>query len=119
MLLILQETEADLVAVRVTGKLTERDFDQYRVLVREKMELYGGIRLYFEMVSFTGWQPGSFLENALFDLIHSRKFRKVAMVGEKDWQRWAAGLADLVKAGRVRYFQLNEREFARAWLNSA
>lgn len=116
MLEILKETEGDLVAVQVSGKLTERDFDRYRVLLREKMALYGEIRLYFEMRAFTGWKPGSFLENALFDLVHGRKFRKVAMVGEKDWQRWAAGLADLVKAGRVRYFPWSEREFAKAWI---
>ncbi|HEY0897718.1 MAG TPA: STAS/SEC14 domain-containing protein [Sphingobacteriaceae bacterium] len=119
MLLVLNETEGDLLAVRVSGKLTERDFDHYRVLVREKMERYGGVRLYFEMLSFTGWKPGSFLENALFDLVHSRKFRKVAMVGEKDWQRWAAGFADLVKAGKVRYFPVSEREFAMAWILSS
>ncbi|HEY0897100.1 MAG TPA: STAS/SEC14 domain-containing protein [Sphingobacteriaceae bacterium] len=114
--MVLNETEGNLVAVRVSGTLTERDFDRYRVLLREKMELYGEIRLYFEMLDFTGWKPASFLENALFDLVHSRKFGKVAMVGEKDWQRWAAGLADLVKAGRVRYFPWHEREFAMAWI---
>lgn len=118
MLIVLNETEGDVLAVRVNGKLTERDFDRYRMLLREKMEMYGKVRLYFEMVDFSGWQPGSFLENALFDLVHGRKFKKVAMVGEKDWQRWAAGLADLVKSGSVRYFPLSEKEFAMAWIFS-
>lgn len=118
MLVVLSETEGDVVAVRVSGKLSERDFDRYRMLLREKMALYGKVRLYFEMVGFSGWQPGSFLENALFDLVHGRKFRKVAMVGERDWQRWAAGLADLIKSGTVRYFPVSEREFAMAWVLS-
>lgn len=38
MLTILNETNEELLAVRVSGKLTAEDFDVYRSQVRERMQ---------------------------------------------------------------------------------
>lgn len=118
MVTVLGDTNGDLLAVRVTGKLTDQDFDNYRRLVREKMNVYGTARLYFEMLAFDGWEPGSFVENAVFDILHREGFGKVAMVGEREWQNWAARLADIVKKGRVRFFPVEQRQLALSWLRS-
>ena len=118
MVTVLSETQGDLLALRVSGKFTNGDFDQYRELVRERVKAYGKVRLYFEMIAFNGWRAESFLETGMFDLIHRREFQKVAMVGEKEWQRWAALAADVVKAGKVQYFPLSERWQAMQWLQT-
>jgi hypothetical protein len=116
MIAILPETHWDLLAVQVSAKLTDQDFDTYRSLIRQKMEEYGSARLYFEMVNFEGWQPGSFVENGVFDLVHGQEYGRVAMVGEKQWQRWAARLAAPVKKEGIKYFDLSDREKAMAWV---
>jgi hypothetical protein len=116
MITILPETHRNLLAVQVSAKLTDQDFDIYRSLIRQKMEEYGSARLYFEMVNFEGWQPGSFVENGVFDLVHGREYGRVAMVGEKQWQHWAARLASPVKKEGIKYFDLSDREKAMAWV---
>ncbi|MCW3111269.1 MAG: hypothetical protein JWQ09_5775 [Segetibacter sp.] len=68
------------------------------------------------MVDFNGWEVGSFIENAVFDIIHGRKFGKVAMVGEKIWQEWAARLASPVKREGIKYFDISEKELALKWI---
>ncbi|WP_266203045.1 SpoIIAA family protein [Pontibacter kalidii] len=116
MLEILPETKDDMLAVRVSGELTNEDFDLYRDLIRDRMKQYGAARLYYEMVNLNWVKPGAALENALFDLVHGRAYDRVAMVGEKVWQKWAANLISPVKKKGVRYYELHEREKAMQWV---
>lgn len=116
MLTILDDTNEQLLAVRVSGKLTAGDLDVYKSQISDRMQRTHAARLYFEMVDFEGWQPDSFVENGLFDIIHGREYGKVAMVGEKKWQEWAARLASPVKKKGVHYFDLAAKEQAMAWV---
>lgn len=119
MLQLLPETQGNLVAVRVSEKLTQADLDNYRKLLTPIMQQFGTARLYFEMIDFNGWELSSFVGNVLFDLTHGGQFGNVAMVGEKKWQDWAAQLVDPIKKGEVRYFDIVQREDALQWLHGA
>jgi hypothetical protein len=116
MLTILPESTGNLVAVSVSEKLTSQDFNLYCSLVKERIEKFGTARVYFEMKEFTGWETGSFIENAVFDIIHGSKFGRVAMVGDKMWQQLAARIASPVKKEGIKYFDMNERELAKKWV---
>ncbi|MBF9253453.1 STAS/SEC14 domain-containing protein [Pontibacter sp. 172403-2] len=116
MLQVLPETTDEMLAVRVSGELTNEDFDRYRELIRDRMKATGEARLYYEMADLDWVKPGAALENALFDIVHGREYGRVAMVGEKTWQEWAAKLISPVKKKGVRYFDLTEREQAMAWV---
>jgi hypothetical protein len=117
MITILPETRDDLVAISVSQKLTAKDFDLYRALIKERIEKFGFARVYFEMREFYGWEAGSFFENAVFDIVNGSKFGKVAMVGDKIWQELAARLAGLVKKEGIKYFDLRQKELALRWIN--
>lgn len=116
MITILAESNEDLLAVQVSGKFTTQDFETYKTLLLERMKKHGTARLYFEMKDFEGWQPVSFVENAFFDLLHGHEYDRVAMVGEQQWQHWAARLASPVKKKGIRYFDLSEQQKAKEWI---
>ena len=116
MLQVLPETNANVLAVRVSQELTIADFDRYRNLLRELMQRYGEVHLYYEMVDVAWVQPVAAIENGLFDVIHGLDYGRVAMVGEKKWQEWAAKLISPVKKRGVRYFDLAEKEQAMNWV---
>jgi len=116
MLQVLPETTDKMLAVRVSGELTNEDFDLYRKLIRDRMKATGEARLYYEMADLNWVKPGAALENGLFDIVHGREYGRVAMVGEKTWQEWAAKLISPVKKKGVRYFDLALREQAMAWV---
>ena len=116
MLTILSATNDDLLAIGVSEKFTAIDFETYSALIKERVEKYGQVRLYFEMVEFDGWKAGSFIENGIFDIKHGRQFGRVAMIGEKKWQEWAARLASPVKREGIKYFDTSERELAMKWV---
>jgi hypothetical protein len=113
---LLPLTRDNLIALRVSGILTTQEIDQFKALVREVIDQFGEVRMYFEMQEFDGWQVSSFLENAFFDITHANRYSKVAMVGEKSWQAWITKLVDVVKRGEVRYFDLDDRLQAVQWV---
>ncbi|QCR23607.1 STAS/SEC14 domain-containing protein [Pontibacter sp. SGAir0037] len=118
MLEILPDTKDNLLAVRVSHALTIADFDQYRNLLRNLMGRYKETHLYYEMVDLdlTQLSPVAAIENGLFDVVHGLDYGRVAMVGEKKWQEWAAKLISPVKKKGVRYFDLEEKEEAMVWV---
>ncbi|MCC9166747.1 STAS/SEC14 domain-containing protein [Pontibacter harenae] len=118
MLEILPETHNNLLAVRVSNELSIADFDQYRNLLRDMMGKYKEARLYYEMVDLdiNNLNPVAAIENGMFDVVHGLDYGRVAMVGEKKWQEWAANLISPVKKKGVRYFDLAEKEQAMAWV---
>jgi hypothetical protein len=113
---ILPLTQDNLIAVRVSAILTSEELGHLEVMIKHVIAQYGEVRLYFEMEQFSGWEPGSFLENAFFEVVHAHQFSKVAMVGEKNWQAWLARLMNVVKRGEVRYFDLDQRVQALEWI---
>lgn len=113
---LLPLTRDNLIAVRVSGTLTSEEVSHFKAMVREVIEQFGDVRMYFEMDQFDGWEVDSFLDNAFFDITHANYYRKVAMVGEKTWQSWITKLVDIVKRGEVRYFDLDERAMAMEWV---
>lgn len=116
MLEILPETQKNVLAVRVSGELEIADFDTYRNMLRDLMQRYDETHLYYEMLDVDWVQPVAAIENGLFDIIHGLDYGRVAMVGEKKWQEWAAKLISPVKKKGVKYFDLAEKEKAMTWV---
>jgi hypothetical protein len=116
MLTVLKETKGDLVALCVTKTFTSADFELYSSLVRGQIEKSRTPRVYFEMQAFKGWELAAFVKNAVFDLVHGRQFGRVAMVGSKNWQKWAARLASPVKKYGIKYFDVQDKRFALQWV---
>ncbi|GAB3822397.1 hypothetical protein GCM10028895_26830 [Pontibacter rugosus] len=118
MLRILPETKENLLAVQISKELRVADFDQYRNLLRDLMGKYKEARLYYEMIDLdlTDVSAVAAVENGMFDVVHGLDYGRVAMVGEKKWQEWAANLISPVKKKGVRFFDLAEKEQAMAWV---
>jgi hypothetical protein len=100
----------------VSKELTIADFDQYRNLLRDLMQTYPEVHLYYEMKDVNWVQPIAAIENGLFDVVHGLDYGRVAMVGEKKWQEWGARLISPVKKKGVRYFDMAEKEQAMKWV---
>ena len=116
MLEILPQTHDDKLAVQIRGELTVADFDAYRNLLRELMQQYEEVHLYYEMLGVKWVQPMAAIENVLFDVVHGLDYGRVAMVGEKLWQEWAAKLISPIKKYGVRYYDLEEKDLAMRWV---
>jgi hypothetical protein len=117
MLQILEETENDLVAVRATHSLTQKDYDKLLPLLNSKLDRYEQLRMYFEMEDFDGWKPRAFWEDVKFDVKHANDFKRVAMVGNKQWEDYLTQVMKPFTTADVRFFLTSRKNEAKTWVH--
>jgi hypothetical protein len=103
-----------ILEIRIIEKLTEEDFG-IMVLEIEKQSLQKQIRIFVELVNFSGWSAGVLWSETKFGLRRFSDVQKIAIVGEKFW---AKGMADFCKPfieAQWRYYDPGMIEEARKW----
>lgn len=108
--------KADLVALKFTGSLDKEDYTLIVPSMEEKIDRYGKISLYWEMDDVEGWEPGGLWEDLKFDLQHANNFNRIAIVGDRSWENRMTKLMRPFTSAGVRYFDLQQREEAMAWV---
>lgn len=112
---ILPETQGDFVAIEVSGKLAELDFEILAPLLQAEIEEYNKIALFIEMKDFHGWTAGALWADTKFDIKHHGDFSRIALVGDQKWEEWMAVLSKPFTSADVRYYDASERDVALRW----
>src|SRR5262245_55958104 len=86
---LIQDAPHHLVEVKVSGKLKEPDYQAFVPEVDEFIRQNGRIRILFDMHDFHGWSLFGALEDMRFASRHSKDIERIALVGEKSWQKWS------------------------------
>jgi hypothetical protein len=102
--------------VHLTGKLTERDYEQLGPQIEDLIRKHGKLRLLCEMDDFHGWTFGGLWEDVKFDIRHFNDVERVAFVGETRWQEGMATFCKPFTSAKIRYFERFEMDEAREWL---
>ena len=111
-----QGTDDRVLVVVVSGRLTRQDYAHFVPEVDRLIGKHGKIRLLFEMHDFHGWSVGAMWEDTKFAFRHFRDIERMALVGEKKWQKGMAPFCQPFTKAEVRYFDLSEADEARTWL---
>lgn len=123
---VLDETEADLIAIRV-GRGTKQGYHELYSLLVERSEEYGSIRVYEEVPDWNFRTYLSHLHGLIPDLQYGPDFniRQYAAIGDSVWAKllyyqwrcirpiWPVAPDDM------RYFQVENRSEAFDWLTHA
>ena len=116
----LKETsEGKVLEVALTGRLTREDYAHFLPTVERLVKAHGKLRLLVEMHDFHGWSAGALWEDIKFDLKHFRDIERLAIVGDKAWERGMAAFCKPFTAAKVRYFERSTIDQARSWLGGA
>lgn len=105
-----------ILFVRVTGKLSKEDYQQFTPRVEALIQQFGKIRILFEMHDFHGWKAGALWEDIKFDARHYADIERLALVGDKKWERGMGTFCRPFTTARIRYFDLSEAAAARQWI---
>jgi len=103
--------------ITVGGKLRKEDYEEFGVLVEELIERYGKLRVLFIMDDFHGWSVGALWEDIKFDTQHFNDIERLALVGDRKWEKGMAVFCKPFTTAQVRYFDRAQLEDARAWLD--
>ena len=101
--------------VHVTGKLSKEDYEQFVPRTEELMK-DGKIRILFSMNDFHGWEAGALWEDIKFDLKHFKDIERLALVGDKAWEKGMAVFCKPFTTAKIQYFDQSELDQARNWL---
>ena len=71
------------------------------------------------MSDFHGWDAGALWADVKFDLKHVGDIERLAMVGDKKWEKGMSVFCRPFTTARVQYFESAAIEEARAWLNES
>jgi hypothetical protein len=107
-----------VLEVRVTGKLTKDAYQKLVPAVDAQIKEYGKLRILFVMEDFHGWTAGAMWEDLKFDLKHWKDIERLAIVGEKKWEKGMASFCKPFTKATIRYFDAAELDEAREWVAS-
>ena len=109
----------NVLEVRLTGKLTREFYEQFVPEVERQIQQFGKLRILLELHEFHGWTAGALWEDIKFDLKHCKDIERLAIVGDKKWQKGMAAFCKPFTAATVKYFDHSKLEAARRWLETA
>tara|TARA_R110000851_G_scaffold164108_2_gene308217 strand:+ start:4883 stop:5251 length:369 start_codon:yes stop_codon:yes gene_type:complete len=118
MLQILNLKQENLVAAKISGKLTEKDMEKIHPLIHNIIEKGHKVDFYFEMEDFEGYTLKGFWEDLKIDSAHLGDYGKMAFVGNKKWQEWAAKATDFFIKSEVKFFDIKNKEQAMTWVST-
>ncbi len=105
-----------LLEVEATGRLSRNDYRECRPEIERQIQRHGRIRLLFQMTDFHGWNFGGLWEDLKFDAKHFGDIERLALVGEKKWEKWMATVCRPFTKAEVRYFDRSQADTARIWV---
>jgi hypothetical protein len=110
-----ENPQQHLLEVKASGKLTAEDYHDFEPAVERMIEA-GKIKILFEMHDFHGWEMGAMWEDIKFATKHCRDIEKIAMVGEKTWEKWMATICRPFTMSKIKNFDAGGQDEARQWL---
>ena len=114
-----EEGGGKVLDVHVSGKLVKDDYKHFLPAIERLIDQHGKVRVVMEMTDFHGWSAGALWEDIKFDLKHFSDFERVAMVGEKPWQKGMSQVCRPFTTAKIRYFDRSALAEARQWAEAA
>ena len=108
--------EENIFAFRATGKLTDDDYQQFLPELTTLIHKYGPISLLVELDDFHGWDSKAARDDFDFGKSHDDDFIRIAIVGEKRWQKWMTMIGNIVSDTKIHFFSRDELQNAWDWL---
>ena len=110
------ESDGKLLVVHLNGKLHKEDYVHFVPAFEEAVKKFGKLRILMEMYDFRGWDIGGLWQDIKFDLKHFNDIERLAMVGEKKWEKWMATFCKPFTTASIKYFPEGQAAEARTWL---
>ncbi len=112
----LEENGVRIVILTFTGKVDKADYELFVPQLEGLLEEKKPVRILVELREFQGWTVGALWEDTKFGAKHFNDIDRLAVVGDRRWEKGLAAFIKPFTTADVRYFDIQEMETARAWL---
>jgi hypothetical protein len=105
-----------LLGFKMSGKLHDADYKTFGPVIEAAVAKSGKIRLLAEFHDFHGWDAHALWDDIKFSTKHCLDIERIALVGDKTWEKWMATVCKPFTMAKIKYFDAAEVEAAWAWL---
>jgi hypothetical protein len=104
------------IGFKLSGRLHDEDYQQFAPTMESFLTAQGKARLYVEFEDFHGWDWDAAWDDLKFGMKHYSDFERIAMVGDRRWEKWMASFCKPFTGAKVKYFDKSEVDAAWKWL---
>ncbi len=102
--------------MRIIGKLTHAD---YKIMIPMLENAIKDVKepkidALIDMTEFEGWELRAAWDDLKLGVKHNREFSKIALLGNKKWEKIAAKVSNWFTSGEIKFFEDKQKAFA--WL---
>ena len=108
--------EGKFVNLKITGKLEKEDYEFFVPEIDQQIERYGKVNMLLELIDFHGWTAGAAWEDTKFGIRHFNDIERLAIVGDKAWEKGMAYFCKVFMTAKVQHFDVSERDKAMTWV---
>ena len=116
MIEILSTDSDKVVAFKMSGKLHDADYKEFVPAVEAAIEAHGKIRMLAQFHDFHGWDMHAMWDDTKFAAKHLTEIERIALVGEKTWEKWMAKVCRPFTLAKIRYFDIADIDQAWEWI---
>jgi hypothetical protein len=112
----LPQASPDVLGFKLSGKLHDEDYRKFVPAVEAAVAAHGKVRILAVFHDFHGWDLHALWDDIKFSTKHCHDVERIALVGEKTWEKWMATVCKPFTAAKIRYFDAADLDAARQWL---
>ena len=112
----LSKSSGSVVGYKVVGKVTPEDYQKLNPEVQAVVDQFDKVCLLLNLQEFAGEEAKAWLPDLKFGHRFHDKIVKMAIVGDKRWEKWLARLADPFYAKEAKFFLPEDTDKAWAWM---
>lgn len=120
MIEILPQSEGKTLGVRLTGKVTDEDYEKvFLPVLGDLIKEHGKVRcVYYMDEGFLGWELGAMWGDAKFGLKHKNDFEKIAVIGGPKWAEWGTKITAHLVSAEIKTFKVDQLDEAWSWIKA-
>jgi hypothetical protein len=112
-----EQNGGKILVVHVSGKLAKADYEHFVPEFERLVRQHEKLRVLFDMTGFHGWEGSALRDEINFDLEHFFDIERLAMVGDKKWEKVMSVFCKPFTTATIRYFDRADAAQARKWLD--
>ena len=113
------QSSEKVLGFRLSGKLHDEDYKNFVPVIDAAVTKQGKIRLLAQFNDFQGWDLHALWDDIKFSTTHCTKIERIALVGDKAWEKWMAKVCKPFTMAKINYFDVSEVDAAKEWLAGA
>lgn len=110
---------AHTLGFRMSGKLHNSDYEAFVPLVDGEIAAEGKVNILAQFHDFHSWDAHALWDYINFSTTHCTKIKRIALVGDKAWEKGMAPVCKPFTMAKIQYFDTAEIEAAKKWLSEA